>query len=385
MTAARFAAPLIASLLLVPAVSTRAYAEKSFTEQVRTAVKDVKKEVGQAAKEAQIHVESAKAKTKKALATTRNIYRGLTNQPPKPTIAAGSSAPAPAASVATLGSFAVAEQTLTFTDATRRTEASGSNATAPQRSLETLILSPSGDGAVGRSFPLVVFAHGLGANPGRYKDLLKPFASAGYVVAAPKFPVSSRAAKSNAEVLVGLVSETEQPADIRFVIDQMLMLSTPGAPMAGLIDPARVAVAGHSLGATTVLDLGFNECCTDPRVRAVVSISGIQNLTRTGAFFTRTPVPLLLIHGNEDPVVPYVGSRFAYEGAGSPKALLTIVGGDHTFGLTGKPGTSALVGGLTIQAMVDFFDRYVKDASDGIDRLRGLVASQPQILMLDTK
>ena len=62
--------------------------------------------------------------------------------------------------------------------------------------------------------------------------------------------MSSRAAKSNAEVLVGLVSETEQPADIRFVIDQMLMLSTPGAPMAGLIDPARIAVAGHSLVAS---------------------------------------------------------------------------------------------------------------------------------------
>ena len=82
--------------------------------------------------------------------------------------------------------------------------------------------------------------------------------------------------------------------------------------------------------------------------------------------------------------MPYLASQFAYQGAGSPKALLTIRNGEHSFVLKGKPDSLQLIGGLDIQAMVDWFDRYVKDAPDGLTRLDALVASQPQILQLES-
>ena len=168
------------------------------------------------------------------------------------------------------------------------------------------------------------------------------------------------------------------------MIDQLLTLSAPGGVFAGRIDPNRIAAAGHSLGAISVLDQGYNDCCYDARLRAVVAIAGVENITRSTPFFTKPPIPLLLIHGDQDGTVPYIASQFTYQGAGSPKALLTILGGDHSFVLKGRPDTLALVGGLTIQAMVDWFDRYVKDAPDGVNRLRALVASQPQILALES-
>ena len=133
-----------------------------------------------------------------------------------------------------------------------------------------------------------------------------------------------------------------------------------------------------------MLDQGYNTCCIDTRLRAVIAIAGAQNISRSTPFFTKAPIPLLLIHGDADGTVPYIASQFAYQGAGAPKALLTVRNGEHSFVLKGKPDSLQLIGGLHVQAMVDWLDRYVKDAPDGVARLNALVASQPQILKLES-
>lgn len=361
----------------------------SLESQLRQIAGDVKDSATQVAKIAQKKALSAKKKVKRAANTVKNLYKGLTNEPPTSTTTPGTVL-VPAASVASLGTYQVDERTFAFVDQSRATEPTKQIPSKPQRDLPTIVWSPK-DAPPGLTFPLVVFGHGLGANAGRYRELLKAIASAGYIVAAPTFPVSS---KLNTEALtffdvIGVgsdvfVSESGQPKDLSFVIDQVMALGSADGPFAARIDSSRIAAAGHSLGAITVLDQGYNDCCIDKRLRAVVSIAGAENISRSTPFFTKTPIPLLLIHGDADGTVPYLASQFAYQGAGSPKALLTIRNGEHSFVLKGKPDSLQLIGGLDIQAMVDWFDRYVKDAPDGLTRLDALVASQPQILQLES-
>ena len=48
-------------------------------------------------------------------------------------------------------------------------------------------------------FPLVIFGHGFAVTPGPYASLLEAWARAGYVVAAPIFPLGNANAPGGAE------------------------------------------------------------------------------------------------------------------------------------------------------------------------------------------
>ena len=67
-------------------------------------------------------------------------------------------------------------------------------------------------------FPLVVFGHGFAVTPAPYAPLLRAWARAGYVVAAPIFPLENANAPGgpNESDLVN------QPRDMSFVITRML-------------------------------------------------------------------------------------------------------------------------------------------------------------------
>src|SRR5262249_30078659 len=105
--------------------------------------------------------------------------------------------------------------------------------------------SARADGA----FPLVVFGHGFALTPQLYARVLQRWARAGYVVAAPVFPLENADAPGgpNESDLIN------QPADMRFVISRMLAASRGSGPLAGLIDPAHIAVSGQSDGGDTAL------------------------------------------------------------------------------------------------------------------------------------
>lgn len=379
--ATTFASLLALGVLLVPAlVAPPAAVAESVRSRAQRAAAAARAQAAAAAKEASARAATAKQKAEKALVTARSVYRILTVGPPTTTTLVP---PVPVTpQPGPVPQYGVAKLTTAFVDRSRPTEATKTAAASATRTLKTLVLYPA-NAPAGTSFPLVVFGHGLGATPNRYATLLSYVASMGYVVAAPTFPVSSRAGSGVSQLVDGLGAEGNQPGDLTFVIDQLLALGAGAGPLRGLVDPSRIGAAGHSLGAVTALSLGYNECCFDPRVGAVVAVSGVPNVTRSGRFFTLPPVPLLLVHGDADDVVPYVGSALAFAAAGSPKYLLTVVGGDHGFGLAGRPGTQALVGAAVGQAVVDFFDRYLKDRPVGIDRLRSLPVAQPGLLRLE--
>jgi predicted dienelactone hydrolase len=123
-------------------------------------------------------------------------------------------------------------------------------------------------------FPLVVFAHGYRLAPYTYTLLLRAWTHAGYVVAAPAFPLTNADAPG-----VDRSDLINQPQDLRFVISRLL--AQRGAPLGGVIDVTRIALGGHSDGVDTALAIAYDKL-RDPRVRAALGFSGAEISAFTG-------------------------------------------------------------------------------------------------------
>lgn len=245
--------------------------------------------------------------------------------------------------------YPVAETTLTFVDATRAEPAYGSYPGSPARTLVTDIFVPSRQRGRER-FPLVVFAHGFASSPFAYEPWIRAWAEQGYVIAAPAFPETKAAAPDGPS----LFDYVNQPADVSFVITQMLQLdNTPGSPVYHAIARHSIGVVGHSLGAITTLAVADNSCCHDPRVRAAVSLSGLRLPFGDGTWGTVPPTPLLVVHGTADDTTPYLNGLESYAGAAPPKYMLTLFGASHSFV---ENGASAVM----LQTVSAFLDVYLK-------------------------
>ena len=183
------------------------------------------------------------------------------------------------------------------------------------RPITTVVRYPTSPGR----HPLVVFAHGFALVPGSYARLLDAWARAGYVVAAPIFPLTNAHAPGgpNESDLIN------QPRDVSFAISRLLTV----AALAGRIDPARIAVAGQSDGGVTALAVSYDSRFRDRRIRAVVVLSGAR-LGGMGPFPRHGP-PLLAMQGTADTINP-PGATEAYFGlAPRPKYLVWLVGAEH--------------------------------------------------------
>jgi dienelactone hydrolase len=93
-------------------------------------------------------------------------------------------------------------------------------------------------------FPLVVLSHGFGGHPGVVSWLGENLASKGYVVAAPahRDPPFTQALALAPALL-------HRPLDQALVASELQKRARSGpAPWRGLIDPARVALVGYSMG-----------------------------------------------------------------------------------------------------------------------------------------
>jgi fermentation-respiration switch protein FrsA (DUF1100 family) len=204
---------------------------------------------------------------------------------------------------------------------------------------------------LGRPFPLIVFAHGYDSSPDVYAALLHAWASAGYVVAAPAFPRATSG---------GPLDENDvanQPGDLSFVITRVLALAGAGGPLAGIVDPAHVGVAGHSDGASTTAGIGYNSCCRDGRVLADAVMEGDLSDFLSGSWFPAGRLaPLLVIQGDSDDINPPDLGQAVYDGGPSPKYLLWLLGGQHLPPFT----TDAPHLGVVIGVTTAFFDRYLK-------------------------
>jgi dienelactone hydrolase len=311
---------------------------------------------------------------------------------------------------ATAGSYAVGRKVVTFVDASRPTDPNGKFKGAPERTLRTTIWYPAegtpsevpaptadapADTAHGK-FPLILFSHGWTDWAMEYQRIEAAWASAGYVVAAPDYPLSNRSAPGGPI----LTDVKNQPADATFVITQVLDRNQ--ALFNGAIDPTRIGAAGHSLGGFTTFGLAAAKCCSDPRIKAAITMAGAVGLVPgVGGFgvepaknyFLGAHVPLLILHGDHDELIPYQFGVKAYAAAKAPKLFVTFRNAKHQNLYIGAgdpsveapavtpypynpPTPASAVGPIAAYFAITtaFWDRYLKNDSTAIARLRTAVA-----------
>jgi dienelactone hydrolase len=195
------------------------------------------------------------------------------------------------------GPFAVATTELEWVDASRRTDANGDFAGAPERRLPVAIWHPVS--APGRH-PLLVYSHGFmsSRHGGRY--LAEHLASYGYLVVATDYPLSHFGAPGGPNP--GDVMN--QPADVSFLIDKLLALPPGERLFTGEIDPERIGAFGLSLGGLTTSLVAFHPELRDPRIHAALSIAG-PGAPFTARFYENADLPFLMISGTSDAMVDY--------------------------------------------------------------------------------
>ena len=201
------------------------------------------------------------------------------------------------------------------------------------RHLPTLVFYPtrgapgpaehgSGSGLPG-PWPLVLFGEGYNVTPLTYHDLLHHLAEAGFVVAAPAFPLETQGGPLDENDL------QNEPGDFSFVATQLLAASRRPGELNGLLDSTRIGVVGHSDGAEAALGVAFLPGQSDNRIGPVVSMAGQAILN--GDHVVSAPVthPLLVVQGSEDTINPPQRSDHLYATAPEPKAYLHLQGAGH--------------------------------------------------------
>lgn len=221
------------------------------------------------------------------------------------------------------GGWPVESRVERWVDDTRPTRTPDGTVLDEVRVLETSIWAPEAEG----EFPLIVFSHGFMGHPEKFSGLLRSWAAAGYVVAAPTFPITNDRYPAPAPGnWAGIV---DQPADVSFTIDQVLAANDDTEwALAGRVDPDRIGVGGLSLGGGTTYGVAFGDCCRDDRVDAVEILSGML-FPLGGEFELGSGLPLLIVHGTADLALPYDAAVTTYGEAAAPKFFVTFEGGTH--------------------------------------------------------
>ena len=270
--------------------------------------------------------------------------------------------------------YAVGQVQRTFVDTSRPTPAAEGREERPDRTIETTILYPASGTAgpelvanaapaeVGAPFPLVILGHGLGGNVEYLTPLATEWAAAGYVVALPRFPLTHSGTPGG----IDGADVQNQPDDIGVVIDEVLAASSgTEAPLARLVDPSRIGVAGHSNGGITTLGAAANSCCRDKRISAALVLAGTPAPFADGAYDFEDIPPIMFVHGVNDQAVAYNETVETFNEAATPKALLTLEKADHGEWLA--PTNDAFP--VVVSATTDFLDGYLRGDSEAMDRL----------------
>ncbi len=200
----------------------------------------------------------------------------------------------------------------------------------------------------------MVFSPGYGSIPEDYQSVLEQWASAGYVIAAVNFPLSSEYAPGGTT----LIDVANQPGDVAFVIEKLISLDqTHGNPVTNLLDTSRVAVAGHSLGGVTTLALTANTCCRSlgTLIKAAVVLSAYDyQFEGSGSYFPTSGYhpPTLEVSGTADTTSPLAETESTYSQTLPPKYQALMLGAPHVD--FGKPW-----GSVINRTVVTFFNAYL--------------------------
>ncbi len=323
--------------------------------------------------------------------------------------------PAAATNVANPIEAVGSAQHLTLIDKTRGVKASNGFAGSETRRIDVTIWTPAGVAPTG-GWPLVIYSHGSYGRADDNMHLVNHLVRAGYLVVAPDYPLSSRAAYTKIKGIdIGDVGN--QTKDIHFILDQLL----GSAEWSKLIDPAKIATIGHSLGAVTNYFTSFGSMARDPRIKATVLTGAgdpvqaalAANMGLIGNWNEPSHVPVLFLSGEHDAFALINGGHHtAYSRVSGPKYEIMIKGGVHiwfrdatTAPADGSNPDCAMLGGfrpgsvlagcepgaklttparqqaVTRTAVLDFLDGHLRGDKARIKHLRGLPKSMRDVTL----
>ncbi|HAR46563.1 MAG: hypothetical protein A2X56_08060 [Nitrospirae bacterium GWC2_57_13] len=232
-----------------------------------------------------------------------------------------------------------------------------------------IIEPPRGNAAM----PAVVICHGVGANKSDFSELGASLVKRGFMVLL--FDFRAHGESKGRRTSLGHLEQKDIAAALNFI------KSRPG------IDSSRIGIYGFSMGgAAAILSAarakGFaavvaDSAFTSLRDQARDAVTGFYHLpafpflhlsilgyelyfqTSVSAISPEeeikrlAPVPLLIIAGDGDRLIPAENGRLLYRAAGEPKELWVIPGADHG-------GTLVAAGPVYEQRVGQFFERHLK-------------------------
>ena len=162
--------------------------------------------------------------------------------------------------------------------------------------------------------PAVSFGHGFLSAVDLYDSTMDHLASHGFIVIATTSEGSL------------LPNHANFALDIRHCLTWLEQQDALASSwLAGAVDEARFAVAGHSMGGGA----SALAAAADPRIRCMATLAAAETNPSSSAAAASIQVPSRFIVGSQDSIVPPANTQPQYANCDAPRQFTTIVGGSH--------------------------------------------------------
>jgi dienelactone hydrolase len=189
------------------------------------------------------------------------------------------------------------------------------------------------------SFPIALFLQGSSVDKSNYSNFAIQIARYGFIVVVPNRKRTIPPIGPGLPSGTGLFAETSQIKDVLAFMKSENDKAT--SPVVGVVNTKKLALLGHSFGGIVGLSAVGNLCifpvCLDsfnrPKELAAVAFYGtgiLDPTTRTPIPINNSRIPVALLAGSVDSVVPPVISETTYDNIQDPpKILINILGANH--------------------------------------------------------